>query len=59
VKEKLLELNLKKKEIILSLLKEIISMEEIDLLKEYIHFLGTKIFSMDIVFASLTLATKM
>jgi hypothetical protein len=30
------------------LLKQIISMEEIDLLKEDSHFPGTKIFSMDI-----------
>jgi hypothetical protein len=34
-------------------------MEEIDLLKEYNHFPGTKSFSMDIVFIALTLATKL
>jgi hypothetical protein len=34
-------------------------MEEIDLLKEDNHFQGTKIFSMDIVFTVLTLATKL
>jgi hypothetical protein len=37
----------------------IISMEEIDLLKEYNHFPVTKIFSMDIIFSALTLATKL
>ena len=41
------------------MLKEIIIMEEIDLLKEDNHFPGTKIFSMDIVFTALTLATKL
>jgi hypothetical protein len=47
------------KEITHPLLKEIISMKEIDLLKEDNHFLGTKIVSMDIGFIALTLATKM
>jgi hypothetical protein len=42
-----------------SLLKEIISMEEIDLLKEDNHFPGTKNFSMDIVSTVLTLVTKL
>jgi hypothetical protein len=41
------------------MLKEIISVEEIDLLKEDNHFPGTKIFSMDIVFTTLNLATKL
>jgi hypothetical protein len=41
------------------LLKEIINMEEIDLLKEDNHFPGTKDFSMDIVFSVLTLVTKL
>jgi hypothetical protein len=59
VNEKLPELNLYNKETIHPLLKEIISMEEIDMLKEDNHFLGRKIFSMDIVFTALTLATKM
>jgi hypothetical protein len=59
VKEKIPELNLYNKEIIHPLLKEIIYMEEIDLLKEDNHFPGTKIFSMDIVFIALTLATKL
>jgi hypothetical protein len=42
-----------------SLLKDIISMEEIDLLKEDNHFPGTKNFSMDIVSTVLTLVTKL
>ena len=59
VKEKLPELNMKNKEIIHSLLNEIISMEEIDLLKEDNHFPGTNNFSMDIVSIVLTLSTKL
>ena len=58
-KKKVPELNLYNKEIIHPLLKEIISMEEINLLKEDNHFPGTNIFSMDIVFTALTLATKL
>jgi hypothetical protein len=42
-----------------SLFKEIISMEEIDLLKEDNHFPGTNVFSMDIVFSVLTLVIKL
>jgi hypothetical protein len=42
-----------------SLLKDIISMEEIDLLKEDNHFPGTNNFSMAIVSTILTLVTKM
>jgi hypothetical protein len=59
VKEKIPELNLKNKEIIHSLLKKIISMEEIDMFKEDNHFPGTNIFSMDVVFTALTLATNL
>jgi hypothetical protein len=59
VKKKVTELNLYNKEIIHSLLKEIISMEEICLLKEDNHFPGTKNFSMDIVSIVLTLVTKL
>jgi hypothetical protein len=43
----------------LSLLKDIISMEEIDFLKEDNHFPSTKNFSMAIVSVVLTLVTKM
>jgi hypothetical protein len=42
-----------------SLLKDVISMEEIDLLKEDHHFPGTKNFSMAIASIVLTLVTKM
>jgi hypothetical protein len=59
VKEKIPELNLKNKEILHSLPKNIIIMEEIYLLKEDNHCPGTKILSMDIVFTGLTLAIKL
>jgi hypothetical protein len=42
-----------------SLLKDIISMEEFDLLKEDNHFPGTKNFSMATVSTVLTLVTKL
>jgi hypothetical protein len=42
-----------------SLLKDVISMEEIDFLKEENHFPGTKNFSMAIVSIVLTLVTKL
>jgi hypothetical protein len=42
-------LNLKNEETMLSLLKDVISKKEIDLLKEDNHLPGTKKFSMDIV----------
>jgi hypothetical protein len=44
VKKKVPRLNLWNKEIMCSLLKDVISMEEIDLLKEDNHFPGTKNF---------------
>jgi hypothetical protein len=59
VMEKLPELNLKNKEILHSLPKNIIIMEEIELLKEDSHCPGTKILSMDIFFTALTLAIKL
>jgi hypothetical protein len=59
VKKKVSELNLYNKEIVHSLLIEIINMEEINLLKEDNHFPGTKNFSMDIVSTVLTLVTKL
>jgi hypothetical protein len=40
-------------------MKDVISMEEIDLLKEDNHLAGTKIFSMVIVSTVLILVTKM
>jgi hypothetical protein len=43
----------------LSLLKDIISKKEIDLLKEDNHFPGTIFFSMAIVSTVLTLVTKL
>jgi hypothetical protein len=42
-----------------SLLKDVISLEEIDFLKEENHFPGTKNFSMAIVSTVLTLVTKL
>jgi hypothetical protein len=42
-----------------SLLNDVISLEEIDLLKEDNHFPGTKNSSMDIVSTVLTLVTKL
>jgi len=46
-------------ETMLSLLKDVISKKEIDLLREGNHFLGTKNFSMAIVSSVLTLVTKL
>jgi hypothetical protein len=42
-----------------SLLKDVISLEEINFLKEDNHFPGTKNFSMAIVTTVLTLVTKL
>jgi hypothetical protein len=42
-----------------SLFKEIINIEEIDLLKEDNHFPGTNVFSMDIVSFVLNLVIKL
>jgi hypothetical protein len=59
VRKKVPGLNLYNKEIMCSLLKDIISMKEIDFLKEDNHFLGTKNFSMAIVSTVLALVTKL
>ena len=59
VMKEVLELKLWIKEIMYSLFKEIINIEEIDLLKEDNHFPGTNIFSMDIVSFVLTLVIKL
>ena len=59
VKEKVPGLNLYNKEIMHSLLKDIINMKEIDFLKEDNHFPGTKNFSMDTVSTVLILVTKL
>jgi hypothetical protein len=53
------ELKLWIREIMYSLFKEIINIEEADLLKEDNHFLGTNSFSMDIVSFFLTLVIKL
>ena len=53
------EMKLWIREIMYSLFKEIINIEEIDLLKEDNHFPGTNVFSMDIVSFVLTLVIKL
>jgi hypothetical protein len=58
-KEKMPGLNLYNKQIMHSLLKDVINMEEINFLKEDNHFPGTKNFSMVIVSTVLTLVTKL
>jgi len=59
VKKKVPGLNLKNEETMLSLLKDVISKKEIDLLKEDNHLPGTKNFSITIVSFVLTLVTKL
>jgi hypothetical protein len=59
IKEKVPGLNLKNEETMLSLLKDVFSKKEIDLLKEDNHLPGTKNFFMAIVSFVLTLVTKL
>jgi hypothetical protein len=59
VRKKMPDMNLKNKEVMCSLLNDVISLEEIDLLKEENHFPGTKNYSMAIVSTMLTFFTIM